>query len=176
MLTLAWTLMPMFVAPVAGALTNRLGGGRLMAAGLLLQGIGLAWIDLVATSDTPYSRMVGAMIVAGFGMGLVFAPTAAVVLASVGPQNRGKASGANNTVREIGGALGTAILSSVFVHYGSDRTAEEFVEGMRPAIWIGVAVVLLGALCALAIPRHVASSPGEEDDPVAERERTSVTP
>ncbi|MFD0147519.1 MULTISPECIES: MFS transporter [unclassified Streptomyces] len=175
-LTLAWTLMPMFVAPVAGALTDRLGGGRLMAAGLLLQGIGLAWIDLVATSDTPYSRMVGAMIVAGFGMGLVFAPTAAVVLASVGPQNRGKASGANNTVREIGGALGTAILSSVFVHYGSDRTAEEFVDGMRPAIWIGVAVVLLGALCALAIPRHVAASPGEEDDPVAERERTSVAP
>ncbi|MEU7011340.1 MFS transporter [Streptomyces sp. NPDC046332] len=175
-LTLAWTLMPMFVAPVAGALTDRLGGGRLMAAGLLLQAIGLAWIDLVATSDTPYSRMVGAMIVAGIGMGLVFAPTAAVVLASVGPQNRGKASGANNTVREIGGALGTAILSSVFIHYGSDRTAEEFVDGMRPAIWIGVAVVLLGALCALAIPRHVATPSGEEDDPVAERERTSVTP
>ena len=152
-LTLAWTLMAMFVAPVAGALTDKVGGGRLMALGLFLQAIGLAWINLVATSDTPYSRMVGAMVVAGIGMGLVFAPTAAVVLGSVGPQYRGKASGANNTVREIGGALGTAILSSVFVHYGDDRTAQGFVDGMKPGIWIGVAVVLVGALCALAIPR-----------------------
>ena len=152
-LTLAWTLMPMFVAPVAGALTDKVGGGRLMALGLCLQAIGLSWINLVATSDTPYSRMVGAMVVAGIGMGLVFAPTAAVVLGSVGPQYRGKASGANNTVREIGGALGTAILSSVFVHYGDDRTAQGFVDGMKPGIWIGVAVVLVGALCALAIPR-----------------------
>ncbi|MGW3589295.1 MFS transporter [Streptomyces fungicidicus] len=152
-LTLAWTLMPMFVAPVAGALTDKVGGGRLMALGLFLQAIGLSWINLVATSDTPYSRMVGAMVVAGIGMGLVFAPTAAVVLGSVGPQYRGKASGANNTVREIGGALGTAILSSVFVHYGDDRTAQGFVDGMKPGIWIGVAVVLVGALCALAIPR-----------------------
>jgi len=152
-LTLAWTLMPMFVAPVAGALSDKVGGGRLMALGLFLQAIGLSWINLVATSDTPYSRMVGAMVVAGIGMGLVFAPTAAVVLGSVGPQYRGKASGANNTVREIGGALGTAILSSVFVHYGDDRTAQGFVDGMKPGIWIGVAVVLVGALCALAIPR-----------------------
>jgi len=76
-----------------------------------------------------------------------------VVLGSVGPQYRGKASGANNTVREIGGALGTAILSSVFMHYGDDRTAQGFVDGMKPGIWIGVAVVLVGALCALAIPR-----------------------
>ncbi|MFI1186272.1 MFS transporter [Streptomyces californicus] len=173
-LTLGWTLMPMFVAPVAGALTDRLGGGRLMAAGLFLQAVGLAWIDLVATSDTPYSRMVGAMIVAGIGMGLVFAPTAAVVLASVGPQNRGKASGANNTVREIGGALGTAILSSVFVHYGSDRSAQDFVDGMRPAIWIGVGVVLLGALCALAIPRHVETPSAETGEPLPEPGRATV--
>ncbi len=178
-LTLAWTLMPMFVAPVAGALTERLGGGRLMAAGLLLQAVGLAWIDLVATADTPYSSMVGAMIVAGIGMGLVFAPTASVVLASVGAQNRGKASGANNTVREIGGALGTAILSSVFVHYGSDRNAQDFVEGMRPAIWVGVGVVLVGALCALAIPRRVSDAPAGSSDgrePAADRPHTSVTP
>ncbi|OKK13479.1 MFS transporter [Streptomyces sp. CB02400] len=158
-LTLAWTLMPMFVAPVAGALTDKVGGGRLMALGLFLQAAGLAWINLVATSDTPYSRMAGAMVVAGVGMGLVFAPTAAVVLGAVGPRHRGKASGANSTVREIGGALGTAILSSVFMRYGDDRTAQGFVDGMRPGIWIGVAVVLAGALCALAIPRPDATAP-----------------
>ncbi|MFJ2718030.1 MFS transporter [Streptomyces sp. NPDC087437] len=171
-LTLAWTLMPMFVAPVAGALTDRAGGGRLMALGLLLQGVGLAWIDLVATADTSYSHVVGAMIIAGTGMGLVFAPTAAVVLGSVDARHRGKASGANNTVREIGGALGIAVLSSVFVHYGSPRSAQDFVDGMRPAIWIGVAVVLVGALCALAIPRTVTA----KRTPAAEERESERTP
>ncbi|MDX3644493.1 MFS transporter [Streptomyces sp. MB09-02B] len=152
--TLAWTLMPMFVAPLAGLLTDRVGGGRLMALGLFLQGVGLGWINLVADTDTAYSSLVGPMIVAGIGMGFVFAPTAAVVLGSVAREHAGKASGANSTVREIGGALGIAVLSTVFVAYGSTRTAQEFVDGLRPAVWVGVAVVLAGALCALAIPRH----------------------
>ncbi|MFD4977033.1 hypothetical protein [Streptomyces sp. NPDC058424] len=87
--------------------------------------------------------------------------------------HRGKASGANNTVREIGGALGTAVLSSVFVHYGSPRGPQDFVDGMRPAIWIGVAVVLVGALCALAIPRTVTAkrTPAAEEQ---ENERTRL--
>ncbi|MEV6384810.1 MFS transporter [Streptomyces sp. NPDC051773] len=152
--TLAWTLMPMFVAPVAGLLTDKVGGGRLMALGLFLQGVGLGWINLVADTDTPYSSLVGPMIVAGIGMGFVFAPTAAVVLGSVAREHAGKASGANTTVREIGGALGIAVLSTVFVAYGSTRGPQEFVDGLRPAVWVGVAVVLAGALCALAIPRH----------------------
>jgi len=152
--TLAWTLMPMFVAPVAGRLTAKVGGGRLMALGLFLQGVGLGWINLVADTDTAYSAMVGPMVVAGIGMGFVFAPTAAVVLGSVSKEHAGKASGANTTVREVGGALGIAVLSTVFVTYGSTRNPQEFVDGLHPAVWVGVAVVLAGALCALGIPRR----------------------
>ncbi|MDX3571783.1 MFS transporter [Streptomyces sp. ID05-47C] len=152
--TLPWTLMPMFVAPVAGLLIDKVGGGRLMALGLFLQGVGLGWINLVTGTDTAYSSLIGPMIVAGVGMGLVFAPTAAVVLGSVPAEHAGKASGANTTVREIGGALGIAVLSTVFVAHGGMRGPQEFVDGLRPAVWVGVAVVLLGALCALGIPRR----------------------
>ncbi|GGW70223.1 DHA2 family efflux MFS transporter permease subunit [Streptomyces galilaeus] len=152
--TLPWTLMPMFVAPVAGLLIDKVGGGRLMALGLFLQGVGLGWINLVTGTDTAYSSLVGPMIVAGVGMGLVFAPTAAVVLGSVPAEHAGKASGANTTVREIGGALGIAVLSTVFVAHGGMRGPQDFVDGLRPAVWVGVAVVLLGALCALGIPRR----------------------
>ncbi|TKS99392.1 MFS transporter [Streptomyces longwoodensis] len=152
--TLAWTLMPMFVAPVAGLLTDKVGGGRLMALGLFLQGVGLGWINLVADTDTAYSSLVGPMIVAGIGMGFVFAPTAAVVLGSVAKEHAGKASGANTTVREIGGALGIAVLSTVFVAHGSTRDPQRFVDGLHPAVWVGVAVVLAGAVCALGIPRR----------------------
>lgn len=158
-LTLAWTLMPMVIAPIAGAITDRVGGGRLMALGLFLQAIGLAWINLEASADTPYSQLVGGMLVAGAGMGFAIAPTAAVVLGAVGPEHRGKASGANTTVREIGGALGIAVLSSVFTAHGSAATPAEFVDGLHPAVWVGVAVVVLGALCALAIPRNPRPAP-----------------
>ncbi|MGC5345801.1 MFS transporter [Streptomyces sp. DT24] len=159
-LTLAWTLMPMLIAPLAGAFTDRVGGGRLMALGLFLQAAGLAWINLVATANTPYSQLVGAMILAGTGMGLAFAPTAAVVLGAVGRENQGKASGANITVREIGGAIGIAVLSTVFVHNGSDRGPQQFVDGLHPAVWVGVCVVLVGAFCALGIP-HRRSDTGD---------------
>nr|WP_324613863.1 MFS transporter [Streptomyces sp. DSM 15324] len=152
--TLAWTLMPMFVAPVAGLLTDKVGGGRLMALGLFLQGVGLGWINLVADVDTDYSSLVGPMVVAGVGMGFVFAPTAAVVLGSVAEEHAGKASGANTTVREVGGALGIAVLSTVFVAHGSTEGPRQFVDGLHPAVWVGVAVVFTGALCALGIPRR----------------------
>lgn len=80
--TLAWTLMPMFVAPVAGVLTDKVGGGRLMTLGLFLQGGGLAWIHLIAATDTSYAPLIAPMMVSNIGMGFVFAPTAAVVLGS----------------------------------------------------------------------------------------------
>lgn len=102
-----------------------------------------------APPDTPPP-----MIVAGVGMGFVFAPTAAVVLGSVSKEHAGKASGANTTVREIGGALGIAVLSSVFVAHGSTGTPRQSIDGLHPAVWVGVAVVLVGAVCALGIPRR----------------------
>jgi EmrB/QacA subfamily drug resistance transporter len=154
LLTLTWTLVPMVIAPLAGAITDRVGGGRLMALGLFLQGVGLTWINLVTTSDTPYMQIAAPMVIAGAGMGFVFAPTAAVVLGSVSQEHAGKASGANATVREIGGALGIAVLSTVFATYGSDQGAQQFVNGLHPAVWTGVAVVMVGALSALAIPRQ----------------------
>ena len=102
------------------------------------------------------------MVLAGVGMGLVFAPMSAVVLGSVRPVEFGKASGANNTVREVGGALGIAVLVTVFQGFADDTVvrspadaAQAFVNGMVPAIWVGVAVVVLGAIAAAFIPRRL---------------------
>jgi EmrB/QacA subfamily drug resistance transporter len=179
--TLPWTAMPMIVAPAAGLLIDRIGGSRLMAAGLALQGIGLAWIASIATVDLSYSRLVPALAVSGIGMGLVFAPTMAVVLAAVRPHEHGKASGANNTVREIGGALGIAVLTTVFQsHFGIVRSfpfdsARAFVHSMSSAIWVGVAVVEAAAVMALFIPAR--QRPGASEPAVSElRSPVSATP
>jgi len=152
---LPWTVMPMFIAPIAGAYSDRIGGGPLMAAGLALQALGLAWMAMVSTPDMPYSHIVGAFILSGIGMALFFAPSANVVLGSVSAQEEGKAAGANNAIREIGGVLGVAVLASVFAHQGGYENPERFVDGLVVATWVGAGVVGLGALAASLIPRTV---------------------
>lgn len=99
---LPWTLMPMVVAPVAGALSDRIGGRLLLASGLGLQALGLAWNAAVTEAAVGYASLVGPFVISGIGMGLFFAPLANVVLGSVARDEEGKASGANNAVREVG--------------------------------------------------------------------------
>jgi nitrate/nitrite transporter NarK len=149
---LPWTAMPMFVAPIAGALSDRIGGGRIMAVGLFLQAIGLAWIASVTHATVGYPSLVGPFIVSGIGMGMFFAPVANVVLSAVRPVEEGKASGANNAIREVGGVFGVAVLASLFSHYGGYETATRFSDGLVPALWVGAAVVGSGAVLALLIP------------------------
>jgi EmrB/QacA subfamily drug resistance transporter len=150
---LPWTAMPMLVAPIAGALSDRIGGRPLMAAGLALQAIGLGWLAAVSTPTVPYSQLVVPFILSGAGMAMFFAPVANVVLSSVRPEEEGQASGANNAIREVGGVFGVAVLASVFAQYGGYGTPQTFVDGLTPAIWVGAIVVGVGALISLAIPR-----------------------
>jgi EmrB/QacA subfamily drug resistance transporter len=149
---LPWTAMPIFVAPIAGALSDRIPGPRIMGVGLALQAIGLGWIAAVSTPTVPYSDLVAPFVLSGIGMGLFFAPVANVVLGTVRPREEGQASGANNAIRELGGVFGVAVLASIFSSYGGYATSSSFVAGLMPAVWVGAAVVGFGAIVALTIP------------------------
>jgi EmrB/QacA subfamily drug resistance transporter len=151
---LPWTAMPMFVAPLAGALSDRISGARIMAVGLTLQAVGLAWIATVSNPTVPYSELVAPFFLSGIGMGLFFAPVANVVLSSVRPQEEGQASGANNAIRELGGVFGVAVLASIFSHYGGYSTPETFSNGLNAAVYVGAAVVAVGALAAFLAARR----------------------
>ncbi|MFD7710976.1 DHA2 family efflux MFS transporter permease subunit, partial [Streptomyces sp. NPDC059786] len=126
---LPWTGMPMLVAPVAGYLSDRVGGRPVVAAGLFLQATGLAWLAAVVTTDVSYAGQLPGLIVSGTGMSLYFAPASALVMSSVRPAEQGIASGANNALREVGGALGIAVMSSIFSARGGYETAASFVDG-----------------------------------------------
>jgi EmrB/QacA subfamily drug resistance transporter len=165
---LPWTAMPMLVAPIAGALSDRIGGRPFMALGLALQATGLAWIAAVSTATAGYESFVGPFVLSGIGMGMFFAPVANIVLSAVRPQEEGKASGANNAIREVGGVLGVAVLASIFAHAGGYGTPETFSDGLVPAIWVGAVVVGVGAAIALLIPRKRRSAEVEVFEPVAE--------
>jgi MFS family permease len=144
--------MPMFVAPVAGILSDRIGARPLMATGLALQAIAIGWLAAVSEPATAYGTLVLPLILGGAGMALVFAPAANAVLGSVRPEEAGKASGATNAIRELGGVLGVAVLASVFSGHGSYAGPQPFVDGMNAALPIGAAVLAAGALAALLVP------------------------
>src|SRR5215467_1017007 len=151
--TLPWTAMPVLVAPIAGSLSDRIGGRPLLATGLALQAIGLGWLAAVISPTVAYATLIPAFVVSGIGMSLFFAPVANVVLGSVRRDQEGIASGANNAIRELGGVFGIAVLGAVFSARGGYASGTAFVSGLTPAVWVGAAAVAAAAAAALVLPR-----------------------
>ncbi|MFK4759357.1 DHA2 family efflux MFS transporter permease subunit [Microbacterium sp. ZW T5_45] len=168
--TTPWTLAPMFVAPLAGMIAPRVGTRALLVPGLLLQGVALAWIAQITAPDLAYPNLIAPFILAGVGMGLVFAPSATALLATLGLVDHAKASGVNSTVRELGVALGTAVMTAIFVGAGGQLTPDLYVDAAKPAVFTGAAVVLAATVIALWLPsgRSTTSVPAESaaEEPV----------
>jgi EmrB/QacA subfamily drug resistance transporter len=172
---LVWTGATMVVAPLAGYFSERYGSRLFMAAGLALQAIALGWLAALASVHVSYLSMVGPFILGGSGMAMVFAPSANAVLASVRTDQAGLASGATNAIRELGGVLGVSVLATVFTSHGGYASPEAFVHGLVPALWVGTAVLAIGALIPVLRPFSTRASALEHaSQEAAEREQATV--
>lgn len=156
--TLPWTAAPLVVAPIAGLIVDRVGPRILIVTGQALLATALAWMALVTSATTQYGDFVAPFILAGIGMGLTFAPSASVVMESASDADRGVASGTNNTIREVGVAMGVAVLASVFASAGSYESPTQYAAGLVPAVWTGAAIVAAGTLAALLLPGRTRST------------------
>jgi MFS family permease len=143
---------PGFVAPIAGALVNRIGERALIVVGLLLQALGMLWIGAIAVPDVAYGKLVAPLIVAGAGISMAMPPAQNAVLNSVGPTEIGKASGTYNMLRLLGGTFGIAIVVAVFAATGSFSSPEAFSAGFAPAIGVAAGLSLLGAVAGMWQP------------------------
>ncbi|MDX6355015.1 MAG: hypothetical protein QOF98_1918, partial [Streptomyces sp.] len=150
---LPWTGMPMIVAPIAGYVSDRIGGRPVATAGLALQAIGLGWFALIVSPDVSYAAQLPAMIISGAGMAMFLAPATSLLMGSVRAAEQGIASGTNNALREVGGALGIAALGSIFSAQGGYGSASLFVDGLIPALWVGAGVLTVGVVSAALYPR-----------------------
>jgi len=159
--TLPWTAAPMVVAPIAGALVSRVGLRPLLVTGLLLQAGSLVWMARVTEGASTYAAMVPALVMAGVGMGLTFAPNATSVLDGLTDDDFGTASSANSTIREFGVALGVAGLTTVFLENGGTLTPDGYAGAIGPALLVGAGAVGLAVVAALFAPRR----PGQPDRP-----------
>ncbi|CAN5225272.1 MFS transporter [soil metagenome] len=156
--TMPWTLAPMVVAPLAGIIAPRVGTRTLIVAGLVLQSLGIFWLAATMSADVAYSTLLPAFLFAGVGMGLVFAPSTTALLANIAGPDQAKASGTNSTVREIGVALGIAVLTAVFTGAGGQLTPTGYVDAAIPAITVGAWVLLGAAVLALLLPSRKAAA------------------
>jgi EmrB/QacA subfamily drug resistance transporter len=149
--TMPWTGTIMIVAPIAGVLAGRIGPRWIVVTGLVLQALALFWIAGIATATTPYNSLLLPFIVGGIGMGLSYAPLAEAVMSTVRQNQQGQASGAHNSIRELGGVFGVAVLGAIFQHVVT--TPALFMDGFRAALYAGVVIVLAGAVAGIALPR-----------------------
>jgi EmrB/QacA subfamily drug resistance transporter len=149
---LVWTGATAITSPIAGILAERRGPRTLMALGLALQAAALAWLAMASGVDSTNSELAAPFAIAGVGMGLVFAPSASALLSVVAPHRAGQASGTNNAIREVGGVFGVAVMSTIFSGAGGFTSPQAFVDGFHPALWVGAAVVGVGAAVALLLP------------------------
>jgi EmrB/QacA subfamily drug resistance transporter len=107
------SLTSMVVAPNAGRLTDRIGGKYILLSGLALFGIGMCGIDFSAGLDSNWLTFLPWLIVAGFGMGCIFAPATTVAMRNIPQHLVGAASGVFTTTRQLGGAIGSAVVGAV---------------------------------------------------------------
>ncbi|MCF2125333.1 DHA2 family efflux MFS transporter permease subunit [Strepomyces sp. STD 3.1] len=143
---LAWTAMPLLVAPFAGIMSDRIGGRPVVTFGLTLMALAFAYWALVMSPDASYLLQLPGYLLGGVGIACFFAPLLNLTMSSVDVSEQGIASGATSATRELGAALGVAALASVFTHNGGYASGQDFVDGFVPALWVGAAAVALAAV------------------------------
>ncbi|WP_062518333.1 MFS transporter [Demequina gelatinilytica] len=151
-MTMPWTMAPLFVAPLTGFIAPRVGTRALITGGVGLQAAGLAWIGLSLDPDVAYARLVPGFVACGVGMGLVFAPLATAVLARMRDEDHAKASGTNATVREIGVALGIATLTAIFTGVGGELSPTGYTDAAQTAMLWGAAILAVTTVVATLLP------------------------
>jgi EmrB/QacA subfamily drug resistance transporter len=151
---LPWTATLFVVAPLTGSRISRVGERPFAVAGLLLQAAGMGWIALIAGPDVAYWRLVAPLAIAGCGVSMAMPAIQNAVMGSVGPASLGKASGAFNMMRQLGGVFGIATLVAVFTGAGSYGSAQAFSDGFTSAIGLAAVLSLLGAVASVGLPQR----------------------
>jgi MFS family permease len=161
------------IAPAAGRLSDQIGNRTVLAAGLALQAIGLAWVAQTIAGGHSYASAIVALMIAGCGTSMALPTAQNAVMNAVPRAEVGKASGVFNTARQLGGAFGVSILAAVFAANGSYAGPAAFRSGVGPAIGIAAGLSALGAIAATFVgrpaePPTVVAPPPVEADVVGE--------
>jgi EmrB/QacA subfamily drug resistance transporter len=150
---LPMTILIILIAPVAGRTSDRVGSRWLMTAGMVLVGLQLLYFSRLGVDETFWSLLPG-LVTGGVGMALVMTPSAAAAVRSVPVDKAGVGSAVLNACRQVGGALGIAVMGAIMAAKIDDRrTPEAFVDGFSTALVVAALIAFAGAVVALAAVR-----------------------
>jgi EmrB/QacA subfamily drug resistance transporter len=159
---LPMTLLIVLVAPIAGRRSDRVGSRWMLTIGTTLVAAQLAYFSTL-DAGASYWSLVPGMVLGGIGIASVMSPATAAALSGVPVNRAGVASAVVNTARQLGGALGIALLGAVVAHEVAGRaTPAAFVHGLSVALIVAAAIALAGAVAAAALVR----SHAEHDEPL----------
>ncbi|WP_259315382.1 DHA2 family efflux MFS transporter permease subunit [Capillimicrobium parvum] len=150
-------MVPVFAFFVAGPLIVRFGAGRVAAAGTTIFAAGIAWWALAAGVEPDYvGDMLGGMLVTGVGVGLTLPTLMATAAGSLPPQSFATGSAVINMLRQVGLAVGVAVLIAVL---GTASGATDQLAAFQAAWWVLAALSLAGGVAALLLlaPRRRAA-------------------
>jgi EmrB/QacA subfamily drug resistance transporter len=150
---------PMIIAPLAGALSDRIGRRPVMVVGLTMETAGFVWVAWGGSLGTSWIELVIALLIGGIGISMALPTVPVAVLSAVAPEEMGKASGINYMAQRFGAVFAIAIGTAVFSSYGGFGTAETITAGFKPALWACALFAFLAALSAMAMsprPKGVA--------------------
>lgn len=134
-------------APLAGRMVGRFGGPAVVRAGLVVQTAGLLYLGLALGVDLTFLQALPALIAFGLGAGFASSQLTSVILSEIPAAKSGVASGTNSTSRQIGAALGIAVIGTLV---GAQASV---VHGSRSALLFAAGVVVIGTFASLLIPR-----------------------
>ncbi len=156
------TTIPNFAAAMmVPRLTRRFGNARLLAGGLTLTLVGMAWLSRVSADSSYLIGVALPMILIGIGQGAVLGPLTVAGVAGVRPEDAGAASGLVNVTHQLGGSLGLSILVVVFAAAASGPVdaPELLAHRIAAAVTAGTAMLVLAVVVVVALivrPGHAA--------------------
>jgi EmrB/QacA subfamily drug resistance transporter len=156
------------VAPRVPRLVERVGVRPVGPTGLALIAVGLVVISTMDAGSSYWHLLAGGLVL-GLGMALAATPATTAIVESLPDEKQGVASAVNDASREVGGALGIAVLGSVLADHvgklGPGMDPSSFVDGFSAALLVGAAVLAVGAVivAARAPSRNRVARPGRRE-------------
>jgi EmrB/QacA subfamily drug resistance transporter len=152
---LPMTVLIILVAPIAGKLSDRIGSRWLMTGGMTLIGAQLLYYSTLGVHAN-FWDLLPALLVGGVGMSLTMTPSAAAIIGSVPTDKSGVGSAVMNTMRQIGGSIGVALIGAIIAaKVGDRRSPEAFVDGFSTALVVASGFAFVGAIVAAVTVRKV---------------------
>ena len=154
---LPMTILIILIAPIAGKLSDRIGGRWLMGGGMTLLGISLLFYQRVGLHST-FWTLLPSLVLGGVGMALTMSPMTSVAMGSVPVDKAGVGSGVLNSFRQVGGSLGIAVMGAILAAYlhagpGTQLAKQQYVDGLHAALLVSALIAFAAAIVAVVLVR-----------------------